>query len=119
MSEETDPSWRKLSEEVLSGMKEWRQAHPKATFREIEEAVTERMSRLTVRLIQDMALTSPASDWSTQTLPERPQCPQCATPLQARGKRIRHLQSTGGQDIELHRTYGTCPTCGTGLFPPG
>ena len=119
MAEETDPGWRKLSDEVLSGMKEWRQAHPKATFREIEEAVTQRMSRLTARLIQDVALSSPASDWRNQALSERPQCPQCATPLQARGNRHRHLQSTGGQDIELNRTYGTCPTCGAGLFPPG
>lgn len=118
MAEETDPSWHQLSEEVLSGMKEWRQTPPKATFREIEEAVTERMSRLTARMIQDMALTSPAGDWSTLPLPERPQCPHCATPLQARGKRSRHLQSTGGQDIELKRSYGTCPTCGAGLFPP-
>ena len=119
MTKETDPSWRQLSEEVLSGMKEWRQAHPKATLREIEEAVTQRMSRLTARLIQDLALSSPASDWGSQALAERPPCPQCTTPLQARGNRLRHLQSTGGQDIALTRTYGTCPTCGAGLFPPG
>jgi hypothetical protein len=66
MADEIDPSWRKLSEEVLSGMKEWRQARPKAILREIEEAVTERMSRLTARLIQDLALSSPASDWRSQ-----------------------------------------------------
>jgi hypothetical protein len=120
MTDEIDSRWRKLSEEILSGMKEWRQAHPKATFREIEEAVSERMSRLSARTIQDMALSSPSSDWSTLPSPERPRCPQRATPLQARGKRSRHLQSTGGQeDIELKRTYGTCPTCGAGLFPPG
>lgn len=29
--------WRTLSEEVISGMKEWRDQHPKATLREIEE----------------------------------------------------------------------------------
>jgi RNase P subunit RPR2 len=119
MTDEIDPNWRKLSEEVRSLMKEWRQAHPKATLREIEEAVTQRMSRLTARMIQDIALSSPTSDWSMLLPPERPSCPQCATPLQARGKHARHLQSMGGQDIELKRTYGTCPTCGAGLFPLG
>ena len=119
MADETDSSWRTLSEEVLSGMKEWRQAHPKATLREIEETVIERMSRLTARMIQDLALTSATTEWSSQPLGERPRCPHCGTPLQARGKRRRHLQSTGGYDLDLQRSYGTCPTCEAGLFPPG
>src|SRR5579859_5879636 len=101
MAEESEASWRTMSEEVLSGMHEWRQAHPKATLREIEEAVVERMSRLTVRLIQDLALTSPTTEWSSQPLDERPRCPHCGTALQARGKRSRHLQSTGGHDLDL------------------
>jgi hypothetical protein len=29
MTEETEAQWRRLSEEILSGMTEWRQAHPK------------------------------------------------------------------------------------------
>ena len=119
MANETDPSWRALSEEVLSGMKEWRQAHPRATLREIEEAVIERMSRLTARMIQDMALSSATTEWSSQPPSDRPPCPHCGTALQARGKRSRHLQSTGGHDLELTRNYGTCPTCRAGIFPPG
>src|SRR5437588_275224 len=31
--------WKELSEEVISGMLEWRLQHPKATFREIEGAI--------------------------------------------------------------------------------
>ncbi|MHB8599435.1 MAG: hypothetical protein ACYDER_21815 [Ktedonobacteraceae bacterium] len=50
MADVIDSTWRKLSEEVLSGMKEWRQAHPEATFREIEEAVTERWNNKGSRL---------------------------------------------------------------------
>jgi hypothetical protein len=119
MTEESEATWRTMSEEVLSGMKEWRQAHPKATLREIEEAVVERMSRLTARMIQDLALTSTTTEWSSQPPGERPRCPYCGTALQARGKRSRHLQSTGGHDLDLQRSYGTCPTCGVGLFPPG
>jgi hypothetical protein len=29
MTEETEAQWRRLSEEILSGMTEWRQAHRK------------------------------------------------------------------------------------------
>jgi hypothetical protein len=119
MAEESAAAWRALSEEILSGMKEWRQAHPRATLREIEEAVMEQMSRLTARMIQDLALSSATTEWSNQPLAERPRCPHCGTALQARSKRSRHLQTTGGRDLDLQRSYGTCPTCGAGLFPPG
>ncbi len=41
MNEEIDQQRQKLSEEVLSGTKMWCRAHPKATFREVEQAVKE------------------------------------------------------------------------------
>ncbi len=118
MDEDMDRSWQALSEEVLSGMKEWRLAHPKATFREIEQAVEERVNRLKARMLQDAALASQAKDWRDAPEGERPRCPVCATPLHTRGQHARRLQATGGHDITLSRSYGTCPTCGTGLFPP-
>lgn len=118
MNEEMDRTWQALSEEVLTGMKEWRLAHPKATFREIEQAVEERVNRLKARMLQDAALASAASDWTLDTGPQRPVCPECGTRLHARGVHARKLHAPGGQDITLSRTYGTCPTCGVGLFPP-
>lgn len=118
MEEEMDRHWRQLSEEVLTGMKEWRLAHPKATFCEIEQAVEERVNRLRARMLQDAALASEAREWTQGGTEQRPICPVCKTPLQARGKHTRQLQTTGGLDIKLSRSYGTCPTCGTGVFPP-
>ncbi len=43
--QEFERKWQKLSEEVLTGMKEWRDQHPKATLNEIEEALDERLGR--------------------------------------------------------------------------
>jgi len=118
MDEDMQRNWQALSEEVLSGMKEWRLAHPKATFREIEQAVEQRVNRLKARMLQDASLASAAKDWRDAPERERPTCPVCRTALQARGQHQRRVQVTGGHDITLSRTYGTCPTCGTGLFPP-
>ena len=118
MDEAMEKHWRELSEEVLSGMKEWRIAHPEATFREIEEAVHARVSRLEAQMLQDSALMDVRADWGQAPTENRPKCPKCGTPLLARGKRQRELQSRGGQSIQLKRTYGTCPSCGMGLFPP-
>jgi hypothetical protein len=118
MNEAMDRAWQELSEEVLAGIKEWRLAPPKATLREIEQVIHERVSRLEARLLQDVALARSAGEWSEVSESERPSCPVCQTPLQARGKYTRRLQTAGGQDIRLTRSYGTCPTCGVGLFPP-
>ena len=105
------------AQEVLAGMRDWRAAHPQATLHEIEAALDERLARLRVALLAEAALASPAADWTTPPT-AAPACPQCGTPLVARGKQTRHLQAPGGGDLALTRSYATCPACGTGLFPP-
>lgn len=116
--EELEQGWRQQSEGVISGMAEWRAQHPRATLREIEEALDERLERLRAQMLQDTALTSPAADWAGQPKGKRPLCPHCGTPLTARGKQSRTMQTYGGQQVALQRTYGVCPTCNGGLFPP-
>lgn len=118
-SESTDREWRALSEEILLGMKEWRRQHPKATLREIEEAVSERLSRLGAQMIQDTAQTSTAGDWTAHEEAEAPRCEHCGEVLVSRGKHPRRLQANGGAPVTIERRYGTCPRCGVGLFPPG
>jgi predicted RNA-binding Zn-ribbon protein involved in translation (DUF1610 family) len=98
-------------------MRDWRTAHPRATLAEIEVALEERLARLRVTLLAEAALAAPTADWTTAAAPA-PRCPDCGTPLVARGKQTRHLQAPGGQDLALTRSYATCPACGTGLFPP-
>jgi hypothetical protein len=111
--------WRALSEQVLGEMQTWRAAHPRATLAEIEAEAEARVVRLRARLVEDTALASPVRDWTEQAAGERPRCPACAHPLQARGLDTRRLTVPGDQPIELTRRYGTCSACGTGLFPPG
>ncbi|MDQ6661230.1 MAG: hypothetical protein M3Z24_09730, partial [Chloroflexota bacterium] len=41
-----------------SGVKEWRDHHPKATLREREETIDERLGQLRARMVQDAALAS-------------------------------------------------------------
>ena len=117
--DDLDAHWRQLSEEVITGMKEWRVQHPQATFQEIETALDERLARLRARMLQDAALLSRAADWHEAGEAERPRCPQCGTPLVARGQQTRTLTTHHDQAIELKRSYAMCPECQTGLFPPG
>ena len=112
-------SWQTLAAEVLTSMADWRVQHPRATLREIETAVDERLSALRARMLQDAAQESLEAQWSHAPEEERPVCSQCGTPLVARGTHQRRLQTSGGREITLQRSYGVCPGCGAGLFPPG
>jgi YgiT-type zinc finger domain-containing protein len=109
--------WRKLSEEVISGMKEWRLQHPKATLREIESALDQKLAYGRARMLEDMALASRVKEWTNKSQ-QQPQCPQCGAQLDSSGNRERRLQTQGGQEITLKRSYGICPACGSGFFPP-
>jgi len=113
-----DQCWWPLAQEVLTGMKEWRLQHPTATFSEIEAALDARLGRLRARMLEDAALASAVAAWSPESGHPRPPCPACGAPLQSRGEATRDLQTHAGQEITLTRSYGTCPACGAGLFPP-
>lgn len=115
-SDELEARWRQLAEDVLSGMKEWRQAHPKATLREIETALDAKLARVRARLLEDVALASQAADLVGSG--DRAICPECGQPLEARGQHERTLTTTGDQEVVLSRSYAACPACGAGLFPP-
>jgi YgiT-type zinc finger domain-containing protein len=119
MKKDFDQRWEKLSEEVLSGMKEWRLQHPRATLREMEAALDERLARMRARMLEDMALASQAANWKEGARESKPVCASCGRTLVSRGQGERRLQTTGGEELVLGRGYGVCPQCGEGIFPPG
>jgi YgiT-type zinc finger domain-containing protein len=116
IEEKAEEGWRLLSEEVISGIKEWRVQHPRATLREMEMELDQRLSRVRARMLEDLALASRARDWAGE---RKEVCPECGGELKRHGLEERHLQTEGGQEIRLERRYGVCTTCGAGFFPPG
>ena len=110
--------WRQLSESVFEEMATWRKDHPQATFKEIEDELDARLSGMRAQMLADLAQQSQKRDRSGQEPGKRPRCPQCGSPLQARGQHERTLATQGGGQVKLSRRYGTCPQCGSGLFPP-
>ena len=111
--------WRQMSESVFVDMEDWRQAHPRASFQEIEDELDARLSGLRAHMLADLAQQSQRREWSGQQQEQRPHCPQCGASLQARGQHARRLLTQGGSEVKLVRSYGTCPQCGGGFFPPG
>ena len=119
MLAEFESRWTKLAQEVLSGMSDWRVQHPQARFSEIEEELDKRMARMRAGLLEDLAMASAAADVGGSSAQERLHCPTCGGELQERGKQERKLTTHGEQTVRLKRSYGYCPTCRVGFFPPG
>lgn len=115
-AEELQQKWNLLSAEIISGMAEWRLQHPKASFREIETEVDQRLSVLRAKMLSDTAILSSQTELSEESQPHF--CPSCGGELESKGKKKRKLQTRGGQEVELVREYGICQKCGQGLFPP-
>jgi ribosomal protein S27AE len=111
--------WSEAAESVWTGMTDWRAAHPKATFSEIETALDERLNQVRARVLADLAMASVAADPQSVSKAERPRCERCGRVLQAHGTSDRTLLTQGGAAVRLTRTYATCPGCGDGSFPPG
>ncbi len=117
---EVEKRWRELIDDAIGGMDEWRRQHPRATFKEIESALDERLAKVRAQMLQDAAMLSPLTDL-TQAKPEdRPNCPNpdCQQELKAHGLETRSLITDGDHSITLTRSYAGCPSCGMGLFPP-
>jgi hypothetical protein len=113
-----EPLWQQLSFQITREMAEWRLLHPKATLREIESELDARLFRMRARMLEDLALTTSSAVWNETPDLEQPLCPDCQHPLDDRGTKTRTLQTHGGQQLDLTRSYGVCPACGAGLFPP-
>jgi len=113
---ELKQGWSGMSEEMLEGVAQWREEHPRATMREIEDEIDKRLSALRAKLISDTANASEQGKWETA---EGVQCPDCGAKLIKKGKKKRVLLTRDGQEIELDREYAVCPGCGQGIFSPG
>jgi hypothetical protein len=111
-------SWPALIENVITGMEDWRSAHPQATFAEIEAEVETRLGQVRARMLEDAVLASAARSGTTGS-GARQDCPSCGGPLVARGEPGRRVRIRGDRQVALRRTYLTCARCGRGLFPPG
>jgi YgiT-type zinc finger domain-containing protein len=115
--EQSEQQWRTLSEEVMTGLRDWQAAHPRATFAEIEAVVDERLNGMRARMLENLALARAAAERAAGA--ERPACPDCGQPMQQRGYQTRTVTVQGEQAVRLRRQYAVCPACGTGVFPPG
>jgi hypothetical protein len=114
---ELQADWNRMSEAMMKEIETWREQHPKATFREIEGEIDQRLWGLRAKMLSDTAKRSVAADWEKGE--QAVLCPECGVVLEKKGKKKRKLDTRGGREVELEREYGVCPKCEQGIFPPG
>ena len=113
------PGWRTLSDAVGRELIAWREAHPRASLRQIEDAVFEAMQRLQARALQQVVLASAVADVAALPVAERPTCPTCRGRLEPRGRQRRTIRPARQRAaLEVERSYTVYTECGAGLFPP-
>ena len=95
--------WAPQIEAVVSGMRAWRAAHPRATFREISEAVDAELNRLRAELLADAAAASPVARFTELPAEERPGCARGGGKLVGRGRRRRRVTTRGDVTVEIER----------------
>jgi hypothetical protein len=96
---------------VEAAMRTWRQAHPTATLREIEQEVDRQMGALRAALIGAVATDA-------ETAEAIPSCPTCGRRMHRDRVRAVQQATAHGGTLELTGQSWRCPVCGTGLFPP-
>src|SRR5438132_8368507 len=85
------PGWEATSEAVARELVPWREAHPKASLSQIEDAVFEAVQPLQLRVLEQVVHASTAADVAAQPLEERPTCPACSARLEPRGRQRRTI----------------------------
>lgn len=108
-----DKQKQEMPKEIVDKMRQWRQAHPKATLTEIEEAVEKELAAMRGKLVAEMAQEEEEGEEETPT------CGQCGQEMVRNGRRKRTLKTKEGQTIQLERQQWRCFGCGTTFFPPG
>lgn len=111
--DEKQTSQNEVPDEVLEKLTQWRQANPKATLTEIEEAVEAELATIRKEWVTALAQAGEESQAVAPT------CAQCGQAMVKNGRRRRRLKGKEGQTMELERQQWRCLGCGATIFPPG
>ncbi len=104
--------YMRAAEAMYEELREWREAHPEASFDEIAAQVTPKRRELMGELLGQLAQQQGDGRY------EATLCESCGETLSASGRRKRRIVHAEGE-VEVVRAYHHCAECGSGLFPPG
>jgi hypothetical protein len=100
--------------QMYDTLEDWYDAHPEASFGEIEEEARQRRRELMGRALE-ILINGRDTGFQVQL----PRCVVCGAEMDFEGYKDWTIHGLEG-DTRLERAYYVCPDCeGQGLFPPG
>ena len=96
-----EQTWHRLTEEMMTGMREWRSQHPKATLREMENELDARWVRVRARMLEDMALASVAASWADTPNGSRPSVLTAVSPCSYAARTPARSRPTAGKRSQM------------------
>lgn len=112
MDEAMKQRWEALSSQAMEDLIRWREAHPAATFAQIEHEMDERMADIRARMLGELAALTALGEPALAT------CSECGRAMQSAGRHQRKLKTQRQREVSIERDYARCPKCGVGFFPP-
>jgi len=101
------------AQRMYEQLEEWYDAHPQASFGEIEEESRKRRRELMGKTLMQLV-----NGRDTGIQIEAPRCMQCGGEMEFEGYRDWSIHGLEG-DSTLERAYYVCPDCkGETIFPP-
>ena len=102
------------AERMYEALEDWYDAHPEASFGEIEAEARKRRRELMGKTLEQLVN---GRDSGVQV--EAPKCEQCGEAMEFEGYCEWGMHGLEGES-RLERAYYTCPHCkGQTFFPPG
>jgi hypothetical protein len=112
-SSEARDEFLQRAERLWDEFNAWYQDHPEATFDEMEAELGKRR-----RAVLGSFLELSLRQGNLGATPDDPACESCGKPMTFKGYPKKAVHGVEA-DIKIPRAYYVCPSCGTGLFPPG
>lgn len=112
--EERKKAFLSRAEAMFEQMEAWYDAHPEATFGEIEMEARQQRRELMGETLEVLVNGRDVGKGE-----EAPQCQKCGDGMTFKGYRRKKVVGLEGDSV-LERAYYVCPSCvGETLFPPG
>jgi DNA-directed RNA polymerase subunit RPC12/RpoP len=104
-----------VAEETFEELEVWYEAHPEATFGEIEEEARKKRRELMGKALE-IVVNGRDSGYQIEGI----QCAKCGRRMRYKGEQFQRTIYSLEGDVRLERAYYVCPECeGETIFPPG
>jgi Zn finger protein HypA/HybF involved in hydrogenase expression len=100
------------SKQIIQELLDWNESHNEPDLTQIEDIVLELREKLSKAMVEGIVESQDAVQ------PAELRCPKCGAAMRFKGRKAKVVESRVGE-VDLERGHYYCPTCQSGVFPPG